>query len=157
MGDRVRAIDGDISVAATGREPEISRITDVLSAPSPREAVDSAVVGLTLILERQGSVAVCRPVESAIPAPQVHASGNTADRDDVHCSLSIHAVAGLYSLDDEGQRAQPCRRRRQLRQAQALVRAERSAASSNERRNRLRLPVTTRTVAFVGCGLSKNG
>src|SRR5439155_22027171 len=128
VGDRVGAIDGDIGVAATGRQPKISRITDVLRASSAREAVDSAVVGLTLILERQGSVAVCRPVESAIPAPQVHASGNTADRDDVHCSLRIDAVAGLYSLDDERQWAQPGRRRRQLRQAEALVGAERGAA-----------------------------
>src|SRR2546422_4224299 len=128
MADRVGAIDGDIGIAATWRQPEISRITDVLSASSAREAVDSAVVGLTLILERQGSVAVCRPVESAIPAPQVHASRDTADRNDVHRSLSIDAVARLYSLDDERQCAQAGRRRRQQRQAQALVRAERGAA-----------------------------
>src|SRR5207245_6519001 len=53
------------------------------------------------------------------------------------------AVAGLHSLDDERQRAQTCRHRGQLRQAQALVRAERRATGPNERRNRLRHPTTT--------------
>src|SRR2546426_2428427 len=151
MAHRVRAIHGDIGIAATGREPEIGRITDVLSAPSAREAVDSAVVGLTLILEGQRLIAVGRPVSRAIPAPQVHTSGNTTDRDHVGRSLRIDAVAGLHALDDERQRAQTGRRRRQQRQAQALVRAERSAAGPNERWNGL----STRTVVLIGRVLSE--
>src|SRR2546427_9018841 len=91
------------------------------------------------------------------PAPQVYASRDTADRDDVSGPLSVDAGAGFHSLDDERQRAQPGRRRRQLRQAQALVRAERSLAGPDERRYGFGYAATTRTVAFVGRGLSEKG
>src|SRR5207245_761899 len=100
------------------------------------------------ILEGQSTIAVWRPVARTIPAPQVHASRNAADRNDVNRSLSIDAVSRLHSLDDERQRAHTCRHGRQPRQAEALVGAEESAARPNERRNGL----STRTV-----GLSKNG
>src|SRR3989441_2085967 len=149
-GDLVGRIDGDICIAASQCHAEVSRIPDVLSTPTVRKAEDAAVIGLAFILEGQRLVAVGRPFKVCGPTPQVYASGNTTDGDHVGRSLSIHAVAGLHSLDDERQRAQTCRHRCQPRQAQALVRAEngaeRRAAGPNERRNGL----STRTVVLVG-------
>ena len=153
----IRCIDRDVGIAAAGRDAEILRRADIVGAPTVREAEDAAIIGLAFVLERQRAVAVGRPVQRLGPAPQVYASRDTADRDDVSGPLSVDAGAGFHSLDDERQRAQPGRRRRQLRQAQALVRAERSLAGPDERRYGLGYAATTRTVAFVGRGLSEKG
>src|SRR2546430_17534343 len=61
-GDWVGAIDGDICIAAAQRHAEISRIPDIMSTPSACETVYPTVIGLPLILERQSTVVVWRPV-----------------------------------------------------------------------------------------------
>src|SRR5437667_12601700 len=90
---RVRPIDGDICIAAAGREAEILRSADIIGTPPVREAEDAAVVRLAFVLEGQRVIAVGRPVYLLRPAPQVHASGNTTDGDDVGRALGIDAVA----------------------------------------------------------------
>src|SRR2546422_768410 len=82
-GGLVRTIDRDIRIAAAGREAEILRSADIIGTPAVRQAEDAAVIGLAFILERQRLIGVGRAVERSIPAPQVHASGNTTDGETV--------------------------------------------------------------------------
>src|SRR5438445_420294 len=50
-GGRVRTIDGDIRIAAPGRDAEILRSADIIGTPAVREAEDATIIGLAFILE----------------------------------------------------------------------------------------------------------
>src|SRR5437879_11321665 len=155
VGCRVGGIYGDVSVAAPWRESEILRAADVARATSSREGEDAAIVRLTFIFEGQGALeiagAVRWPIQGLVPAPQVHTSGDPADRDHVDAALRVHAVARLDALNNERQRAQPCRNGRELRQAQVLVPAESARPRTHKRRDGSR----GGTVLFVCGGLGE--
>src|SRR6266849_4999850 len=121
---RIGEIDRDIGIAAAGRQSEIACAASVIRAAPPGERENSAVIGLALIFKRKCFILVWAAVLCRLPPPEIYAARNAADGNHVNRSLRIHAVSRLNALDDKGQRAETCRRRRQLWQAQILVGAE---------------------------------
>src|SRR5439155_26781596 len=149
-------IYGYVSVADPWRKYVILRAADVARATSCREGEDAAIVRLTFIFEGQGALdaagAARWPIQGLVPAPQVHTSGDPADRDHIDAALRVHPVARLDALNDERQRTQPCRNGRELRQAQVLVPAESARPRTHKRRDGSRCG----TVLFVCGGLGEH-
>ena len=134
---RVGGVHGDVGVTASGRHAEVGGTADVLGASAAAQSEDAAVVGLALVLERQGAVSIRRAVDGRIPAPQIDAPGHAADRLDVDRPLGIDAVSGLDALYDEREGAEPRRNRSELRQTEALIGAEAVDARTDEGRDGL--------------------
>src|SRR5207302_2467375 len=157
MGSRrlVRAgsLHRDIRIAPSQRHPEVRRTPYVIVAAPAGQSENAAIVRLSLVFERQSSVGVGRAVDGLIPAPEVNAARNAANRLHVHCALGIDAVTGLQALDNKSQRARPRGYGSQLRKAQALIRTESVSSRTDVSGNRFRATACARltwTSVFAG-------